>query len=41
MRFMQLFKGRKVVREDIVVSPERVPKEGIVMNDYVYNVTVK
>ena len=33
--------GRKVVQEDIVVSPERAPKEGIVINDFVYNVTVK
>ena len=33
--------GRKVVPEDIIVSPRNSPKEGIVLNDYVYNVTVK
>ena len=33
--------GRKVVKEDIVRSPRNAPKEGIVINDFVYNVTVK
>ena len=33
--------GRKVVKEDILVNPGRDAKEGIVMNDFVYNVTVK
>ncbi len=33
--------GRKVVQDDIVRSPRNAPKEGIVINDYVYNVTVK
>ena len=34
--------GRQVVPEDIVLNPEgAAPKEGIVVNDYVYNVTVK
>ena len=33
--------GRKVVQEDITLNPKGAPKEGIVMNDYVYNVTVK
>lgn len=33
--------GRKVVQEDIVRNPGRETKEGIVMNDFVYDVTVK
>lgn len=36
--------GRKVTSEDIKINPRigsRESKEGIVMNDYVYNVTVK
>ena len=33
--------GRKVVQEDIIVSPRMAPKEGIIINDFVYNVTVK
>jgi len=33
--------GRKVVPEDIVRNPQGSPKEGIVVNDYVYNVTVQ
>ena len=33
--------GRKISPEDIVINPGRETKEGIVMNDFVYNVTVK
>ena len=33
--------GRKVIQEDIVLKTTRDVKEGIVMNDFVYNVTVE
>lgn len=33
--------GRKVLQEDIKVNPAGAAKEGIVMNEFVYNVTVK
>jgi len=33
--------GRKVVQKDIVINSGRETKEGIVMNDFVYNVTVR
>ena len=33
--------GRKVTQGDILRNPQGAPKEGIVINDFVYNVTVK
>ena len=33
--------GRKLTQDDIVIKPERAPRKGIVMNEHVYNVTVR
>lgn len=33
--------GRKMIQDDIVINPRGNAKEGIMMNDYVYNVVVK